>query len=106
MGNKELAGISNSYNLYYRFLGLRKLWYNRTKRVYPEEAIVSFKLQRVHFAIIFFGALAGVEALFAGNRVMKARINTFVKNNALIENVFGDIHRKELGENAKLSKYG
>ena len=34
------------------------------------------------------------------------RADTFGKNKAVIEEKYGDIHRKEMGENTSLNKYG
>ncbi|CAI2377312.1 unnamed protein product [Moneuplotes crassus] len=89
-----------------RFITLKKLWYNHMKRVYPDTVVAKFKLQRVHYVLIFFSGMIGFQNLFAGSLTMRARFKTFRKNRALVESRYGETHRKNFGPDSKISSLG
>lgn len=80
------------------------MWFDYFKRVYPNQVIAEFELKRVHFIILFLTGMAGFQNLMAGHLIMRARKDTFVKNKALVEQQFGEIHRKTF--NSSLSELG
>ena len=76
------------------------------KKVDTKTVLYQCEINRYHYAIIFFSSVVGFQALYAGNKIMKARIATFGRNNAVIEEKFGSIHRESFGPESKISYYG
>eukprot|EP00345_Euplotes_harpa_P017070 CAMPEP_0168345372 /NCGR_PEP_ID=MMETSP0213-20121227/17514_1 /TAXON_ID=151035 /ORGANISM="Euplotes harpa, Strain FSP1.4" /LENGTH=232 /DNA_ID=CAMNT_0008353575 /DNA_START=1 /DNA_END=699 /DNA_ORIENTATION=+ len=89
-----------------RFLWLRKQWIKRMATVKPSDLLISFELQRTHYALILLGVGAAAQTLYAGHKVMDAREKTFKKNRAIIQEKFGEMHRNEIGDHIKMSASG
>ena len=69
------------------------MWTKHAEITKPENVVANFELNKIHYALIICGSIAGLQSIYAGHKVMKARKNTFVKNRAIIEEKFGDTHR-------------
>ena len=82
------------------------MWTKHVEITKEEHVVSRFEIGRVHFALMLWGTILGAQSLYAGHKVMHARKESFEKNRAVIEEKFGETHRKEFGENSKLSVLG
>ena len=64
------------------------------------------RLSKLHYHALFAGALVGLCSFYLQIRNTGVRTSTFTKNYAIIDAKYGEEHRKALGPDAKINKYG
>lgn len=102
INNKTMERLFGGHNL--RFIGLRKAYYKLTS---PGNSIgIKFTLTRTHYSVIFLSGVLAAQSLFMQIATTRRRAETFEKNLPLIEFRYAEEHKKALGDDAKINKFG